>query len=205
MGFVVAALGVSAMVYPGMPERVATHWNIRGEVDGYGPKWVATWLIPATIVGLLGLMALVPWLSPKNFEVVTFRSTYEFIVVLMAGMFTYMHLVALAGAMNPSFPVGRVLVAGLFLAMAALGNVLGKVRRNFFIGIRVPWTLASERVWNDTHRLAAWVFVIAGLIGFGLALLNQLVFAIGLFAAMALIPIVYSFVHYKQLERRGEV
>ena len=62
--------------------------------------------------------------------------------------------------------LGRTLFAGLFLALALIGNVLGKVRRNFYIGVRVPWTLASDRVWNDTHRVAAWTMVGGSLVGF---------------------------------------
>ena len=58
--------------------------------------------------------------------------------------------------------IGRAMIGGMFLFFALLGNVMGKVRKNFYIGIRVPWTLASDRVWNDTHRLAAWMMVAGG-------------------------------------------
>jgi len=78
------------------------------------------------------------------------------------------------------------------------------VRKNFYIGIRVPWTLASDRVWNDTHRLAAWVMVAAGVIGFLLVIAGASpIVAIGLLIGSMLIPVVYSFIHYKSLERRG--
>ena len=81
---------------------------------------------------------------------------------------------------------------------------MGKVRKNFYIGIRVPWTLASDRVWNDTHRLAAWVMVAAGVIGFLLVIAGASpIVAIGLLIGSMLIPVVYSFIHYKSLERRG--
>ncbi len=84
-----------------------------------------------------------------------------------------------------------------------MGNVMGKVRRNFYIGFRVPWTLASDRVWNDTHRLAAWVMVAAGSIGFVLVIAGVSPgVAIGLLIVAMLIPAVYSFIHYKSLERR---
>ncbi len=100
--------------------------------------------------------------------------------------------------------IGRALIAGIFLFIAFMGNVMGKVRRNFYIGFRVPWTLASDRVWNDTHRLAAWVMVAAGLIGFVLVVAGvSPVVALGLLIGSMLIPAVYSFVHYKSLERRG--
>ncbi len=66
--------------------------------------------------------------------------------------------------------VGRFAVAGVFLLFAPIGNVLGKVDRNFFVGGRTPWTLADERVWHATHRLAAKIFVAGGMIGFRLVL-----------------------------------
>ena len=69
-------------------------------------------------------------------------------------------------AKEATVDLGRAFIAGMFLFFALLGNVIGKVRKNFYIGVRVPWTLASDRVWNDTHRLAAWVMVAAGVIGF---------------------------------------
>ena len=85
-----------------------------------------------------------------------------------------------------------------------MGNVMGKVRRNFYIGIKIPWTLASDRVWNDTHRLAAWTMVGGSVIGIliivtGLSMSAAFVVLIG----STFIPVVYSFVHYKDLERRG--
>ena len=85
-----------------------------------------------------------------------------------------------------------------------MGNVIGKVRKNFYIGIRVPWTLASDRVWNDTHRMAAWLWVAAGILGFAsIALGAPMYVAIGLLVAAGLVPVIYSFIHYKALEGRG--
>ena len=85
-----------------------------------------------------------------------------------------------------------------------MGNVMGKVRKNFYIGVRVPWTLASDRVWNDTHRLAAWVCVAAGVIGFAMIVLGVPILGpIVVLILSAFVPVIYSFVHYKSLERRG--
>ena len=93
----------------------------------------------------------------------------------------------------------------MFLFFGLMGNVIGKVRKNFYIGVRVPWTLASDRVWNDTHRMAAWLWVAAGVLGFvadrpGRADLRRDRAAD---RCRRLIPVIYSFVHYKSLERRG--
>jgi uncharacterized membrane protein len=105
-----------------------------------------------------------------------------------------------------TYALQRNTVTALFRVTSFLGNVLGKVRRNFYIGVRTPWALANERVWNATHRFAAKTFVLGGVIGLALT-------AIGVkgwlpFAALmagALVPVVYSLVVYKRLERRGEL
>ena len=140
----------------------------------------------------------------------TFRSTYLYIMVLVTALFAYMNGGHPAGDLaggargNKFMDIGRALIGGMFLFFALLGNVMGKVRKNFYIGIRVPWTLASDRVWNDTHRLAAWLMVGGGIIGFLLVLAGLPISgAFGVMIVTFLIPVVYSFVHYKALERQG--
>lgn len=201
---------LAAWLYTGLPQHVPIHWNIEGKVDGWGDKSWATFLMPATMIGMLVLFAFLPALSPRQFEVTSFRSTYLYIMVLITGLFAYMNGVILMATWQevregPKFmDIGRPLIAGIFLFFAFLGNVMGKVRKNFYIGIRVPWTLASDRVWNDTHRLAAWVMVTVGVIGFLLIIAGvSPIVAIVLLIGSMLIPAVYSFVHYKALERRG--
>jgi uncharacterized membrane protein len=205
----VLTFGVSFWLYPSLPDRIPTHWNIRGEVDGYGSKQWAVFLMPAFMVGMLVLFYFLPALSPKHFEVDTFRPTYLYIMVVVMTLFAYLHLLILyavwrTAIQQQQFDMGRPLVAGIFLMLALLGNVLGKVRRNFYIGVRVPWTLASDRVWNDTHRLAAWIMVAAGLLGFVMILVGvPVLYTFVPFIGALFVPIIYSFAHYKALERRG--
>jgi uncharacterized membrane protein len=189
---------------------VPTRWNIEGKVDGWGGKSWATFLVPGMMIAFLVLFAFLPALSPKHFEVDSFRSTYLYILVLLTALFFYINGVILLATWQevregPRFmDIGRALIGGIFLFFALLGNVMGKVRKNFYIGIRVPWTLASDRVWNDTHRLAAWLMVSVGVIGFLLVIAGAFpIVAIGLLIGSMLIPVVYSFIHYKSLERRG--
>jgi uncharacterized membrane protein len=206
---VAGAAGASALVYRFMPDQIPIHWNIRGEVDGYGAKQWALFMLPAIMLAMVVLFYFLPALSPKHFEVDTFRSTYLYIMLVVTAMFFAMHALILFASWKiavrgGTFDLGRPLVAGTFLFFALLGNVLGKVRKNFYIGVRVPWTLASDRVWNDTHRVAAWVMVGAGVCGFLITVSGvSLVIPIVLLLAAGLIPVVYSFIHYKVLERRG--
>ena len=198
------------MAAPTLPEQIPTHWNIRNEVDGYGGKWTL-FMMPVMMVGLLVLFYFLPALSPKSFEVDSFRPAYLYIMMLVVGLFAYMQAVLLytvrqSVLKGPPVPLGQVFIAGMFLFFGLLGHVIGKVRKNFYIGIRVPWTLASDRVWNDTHRMAGWLWMVAGFCGFALVVLGVPIYVgIALLVAAGLIPIVYSFMHYKALERGGEL
>jgi len=204
LALVVLAWGASAYLYPGLPARIPTHWNLQGKVDGYGSRGTL-FLMPGVMTGLLFLFLILPTLSPKNFEVDASRETFLFVMVLVIGLEGYIHAVILYGVLQGGrVDLGRAIFGGMFLFFALLGNVLGRVRRNFYIGIRLPWTIASERVWNDTHRVAAWVFVACGLAGFVAIVAGLPIYAalVALLVAVA-VPSVYAFVHYKQLERRG--
>jgi uncharacterized membrane protein len=207
---IVGAVGVSAWLYPSLPQQVPTHWNIKGEIDGYGNKDWALFLLPGMMVPLIVLFYFLPALSPKHFEVDSFRSTYLYIMVLVTAMLAYFHGLTLyavwkATQHTGAFDLTRPMIAGMFLFFALLGNVMGKIRKNFYIGIRVPWTLASDRVWNDTHRLGAWVMVTSGLVGFVLTIAGWLILAMVVCFGSMLIPMVYSFFHYKALEQAGEL
>jgi uncharacterized membrane protein len=205
---VLAATGAVVWLYPDLPDQVPMHWNIEGKVDGYGGKWTL-FMFPALMAGMLALFYFLPALSPRHFEVDTFRPTYLYIMNIVIGLFAYLEAVLLYTVYQnvhrgTSVDLGRGFMGGMFLFFALLGNQLGKVRKNFYIGVRVPWTLASDRVWNDTHRLAAWTMCAGGVIGFVLSLLGvSVLVSIVILVGSALIPVVYSFVHYKALERAG--
>lgn len=207
LGLSLAVWAAALAAYPYLPDKIPIHWNIRGEVDNYGQKTWAVFLMPVAIVALWGLFRLLPWLSPKSFTLDTFRGTYEFIAALTLGLLAYIHALMLWAAWAGPVDVSRPLLAGMCLFFTLLGSLLGKVKRNFFVGVRTPWTLASERVWIDTHRLAARLFVTAGLIGFSfsVAVGGRIAFTatLGLIVCAALVPVAYSLIHYKRLERQG--
>jgi uncharacterized membrane protein len=131
-------------------------------------------------------------------------------MAVVVGLFAYLHAIVLlvtwqhvTKAAHP-IDIGRTMFAGMFLALALIGSVLGKVRRNPYMGVRVPWTLASDRVWDDTHRLAAWCFVCGGLLAFVILVVGlSLAFSFAVMIVAVAIPVIYSFVDYKRLERQG--
>jgi uncharacterized membrane protein len=204
-----AALAVYAGVFGPLAELVPVHWNIRGEPDHKVPReqmlpYLLIW--PGAMLALVLLTLVLPWLSPRSYDVERFRPTYHYIMAMVVLMIGYLEAVFLMISLGMHIPFLQVYLGGMFLFLAAIGNVLGKVRRNFWMGVRTPWTLASEAVWIRTHRLAAWTFVLGGLVGFVLVVLgvNPLA-AFAVFLVAALTPVVYSLILYKQLEKQGRL
>jgi uncharacterized membrane protein len=201
---ILATLAGTAVAYPHLPNIIPMHWDFQGHVNGWGHKW---WLFltgPGAMLFMMLMFAALPWLSPKKFEVDTFRATYLYIMVVLVALLAYVHLLILFSALGVIVDVSRALEGGICLLIALLGNVMGKVRRNFYVGIRTPWTIANEQVWNATHRFAAKTFFAGGLLGLIAVILRGpfwLPIAAILIAALA--PVIYSLVFYKQLERQG--
>lgn len=201
-----AALGYSLLLFPSLPDRIPIHWNINGEVDGWGGKTFGTFLMPGTMGVFLGLLFVLPWLSPRNFTVDTFRETFNYVMVVVIALMGYMHVIMLYSGLHPRLDVSQALVGGLMLFFALIGNVLGKVKRNFWMGVRTPWTLASETVWIATHRFAARLFVGGGLLGALAAWLGvPLSACFVLLMVVAFAPAIHSLILYKRLEREGRL
>jgi uncharacterized membrane protein len=200
-----AALAVTAILYPHLPARVATHWGMHGQPNGYSSRASLFLFGPGLLFATMLLTALLPWLSPRHFEVDTFRSTYRRIMTYLYVMIAYLDAVMLWLASGHAIDAGRAIVGGVCLFLALIGNLLGKVRRNFYIGVRTPWTIANERVWNSTHRFAARTLVAAGALGLLFSMLGLVNWPIFAILAGALAPAIYSLAYYKQLERRGEL
>jgi len=203
---VAAALAATLLAWNHLPARVPLHWNAHGRVDGYGPRWMLLAAGPGAMLAELAIFAALPALSPKRFALESFARTYLRIMLAAVALAGYITAVLLWAALTGDADVTGALLAGVSVLIVVLGNVMGKVRRNFFIGIRTPWTLASERVWHATHRLAAKSMVAAGILGIGAALLGGIagiVAWIAIVLAGVMVPVVYSFVHYRTLEREG--
>lgn len=201
-----AALIYAFIVYPGLPDRVPTHWNIEGKPDQWGHKWIDLFLVPGIMAATILLTLALPALSPKNFKIEPFLGTYNEIMTLIVALMGYIHVVLVQAASHPDVDMGRILVGGILFFFAILGNLMGKVRRNFWMGIRTPWTLASDAVWVATHRLAGRLMFWGGLAGAAAAFLGApLVWVLALLLVAVFYPVVHSFILYKRMERAGTV
>jgi uncharacterized membrane protein len=203
---VLATLAGVIVGYPKLPDVIPTHWDIHGHANGWGPKWSLFLFGPGLMTLMVLLFAALPWLSPKKFEVDSFRTTYLYIMIVTVGMMAYINILIVITSLGMPLDVGRAVEGCVCLLIALLGNVLGKVRRNFYVGIRTPWTLANERVWNATHRVGAKTFFVGGLLGLiGVIFRAPFWLPVAAIVAAAIVPVVYSLAFYKQLERRGEI
>ena len=201
LGLVLLAAALAAGLYGRLPEAVPTHWNLQGQADGFTPKPWGPFLMPLMMAGTLVLLQVLPRISPRGFGVEGFRRSYELVqLAVLAFLLLVTALTLLAGVGVP-FSMERALLAATGLLFVVLGNFMGKFTRNFFVGIRTPWTLASEEVWLRTHRLGGKLFVLAGAFQFlaGLAGGGPVPLVASLVVA-ALIPAAYSYVLYRRLE-----
>jgi uncharacterized membrane protein len=213
IALVLLALTASLVVFVNrdawLPEQVPTHWNASGIVDRLVPRddMLLELLVVPGLMGVMLILALIlPWLSPLRYKIEPFRPTYDYIMALVITMFAGMHVVLLLAFTESIHAVDRWITCVSLLGIMALGNVLGKVQPNFFIGIRTPWTIASEVVWMRTHRLAAWLFVLGGLVGFILVLVGvPALIAMSICGVALIAPVFYSLWLYKRLEKQGRL
>jgi len=153
VALVLASFAVGVYVYPQVPDMMPSHWNASGQVDGYMPRLPALFLIPFGSLLLVGLFLLISKIDPLRRNIASFRGYYDGFVELFAFYLLYIQCLMVASALGYRFNVVQLLfpaAGALFIDMSLL---LGKARRNWFIGIRTPWTLSNERVWAETHRV----------------------------------------------------
>ena len=198
---VLAAFSMTVVLYGRLPEKIPSHWNLRGEIDAYASKPFGPFLLPSVMAGLFLLFLALPAISPRGFRFESFRPVWGILQSAILGLLFLIHTLVLLSAMGKPVDMTRGIEAGVGLLLVVLGNFLGKVTRNFFVGIRTPWTLASEDVWLRTHRLGGKLFVLAGLTMFVLALVGASPVAIGVVVgAAALVSVVASYVFYRRIE-----
>ena len=198
---VLAGFAVAAVMYPGLPDPMPSHWNAAGQVNGWMPKFWGVMLFPIIMAVLWLVFLVLPRISPRGFEMDPFVRAWGFLRVAILAYMLLVGVLVFQAAKNHGQMSERALLAGLGVLFVLMGNFLGKVTRNFFVGIRTPWTLANEEVWHRTHRLGGKCFVAAGLVVIASSALGLGIWPI--FAAIlvaALIPVVYSYVIYRKIE-----
>ena len=201
--FMAGLLLAAVVLYPHLPAKIPGHWNIHGEIDAYYNKSFGAFFEPILIIGIYLLMLFTPLIDPKKNNYLRFAGAYRLLrwaLVLFLGLlYGATILVAMGYPVDISLLV-KAVVAVLFII---IGNFMGQFRHNYFVGIKTPWTLASEEVWQRTHRLGARIWVACGLICLAMAPVKAPWGAYVFFAAMlfmVLIPVIYSYSLFNKLK-----
>lgn len=164
---VLAAILAGLLLWNRLPDLMASHWNINDQVDGYIPKVWGVFMVPLITLGMFGLFLVLPSVDPLKANIAQFREAFNLFIVLMVGFMLYLYGLTLAWNLGyKDFKMSGAMLPAIGLLFIFIGFVMRQAKRNFFIGIRTPWTLSSDTVWNETHRIGAVLFMISGALAF---------------------------------------
>lgn len=201
---ILAATVASAAIYPRLPEMAASHWNAAGQVDGYMPRFWAAFLMPLVSIGLLLLFLVIPAIDPLKANIAKFRRYYNAFIALIIVFMLFIHAITLAWNLGyDQFNIGNAIIPAVGVILIFAGVIMMKAKRNFFIGIRTPWTLSDDTVWEETHKLGGKLFIAAGIITMLTVFLGERGIWIMLPAALlaGFVPIVYSYFLWRRITK----
>jgi uncharacterized membrane protein len=201
---ILASFVLGTYFYPKMPDKIASHWNERGEVDGYMTKFWGLFLMPFVSIGLLLLFIIIPKIDPLKVNIEKFRGYYNRFMVLLIVFFSYIHLLTVAWNLGLRFNLLQFLTPAFAILFYYSGILVEKAKRNWFVGIRTPWTLSNEKVWDKTHKIGGKLFKIAGIIAlFGIFFINYAIFFIIIpVLGVTFYSIIYSYVEYQKVIKK---
>jgi uncharacterized membrane protein len=198
--FTVITLIVTGVMYPDLTDQVPRHWDAYGNVDGYMAKqWLfALALLPA---GIYYLFPIIRKVDPKSQNYERHEEVYSLFRLILSLMMFGVYYLSLFAATGKDVNIGLFMPILVGIIFVIIGNYMGKIKQNFFMGIRTPWTLSNENVWNKTHRFGGNVFVLMGL----LLMLSSVLrsdFFVGLLLSMVVVMVVglflYSYIIFRK-------
>ena len=202
---VVALIGLtfasSIWLYPQLPETLVSHWNAAGQPNGTLPKFWGLFLTPLIMAACALLFFFLPYLDPLRKNIETFRRQYNQFIVWFVIFLFYVHGLTLLWNTGARFDMGRVIMPALGILFYLIGIMLRSTKRNWFIGIRTPWTLSSDAVWTKTHELGSTLFEASGaLTVFGAFFDSRysIRFLLAPILTSALAVVIYSYVLYQR-------
>jgi uncharacterized membrane protein len=203
VGLWVASIITAVLVYPNIQYPAVSHWNAEGVPDGFMlPFWAAAFG-PLMIGVLLLLWWVLPKIDPLKKNIESFKTVYDMAWMSILLFMFYIYALTLWWNTGHMFNMNRALGPALGALFIALGIVLPKTKRNWFMGIRTPWTLESDTVWKKTHALGGKLFLASGIIALFSFIFPEFLLPLILIpiVASSIITVVYSYsVHKKTHE-----
>jgi uncharacterized membrane protein len=193
-----------AYIWGSLPEKVPLHWNIEGQVDGYGTKTELALLSLILPIGTYLIMLAIPYLDPKD-NIKHMGRKFNQIKTLLVAFMSALSLFIIYSSYSKSF--GRIefllVLIGIFYII--MGNYFKTIRPNYFMGIRTPWTLENEQVWKNTHILAGRLWLGGGIVVVLGSLLAEgnltFYFFVAITLLITIIPAIYSYIIFKRIQK----
>lgn len=201
LAFAVVTLAFSAAVYNRLPEQVPTHFDMAGNPDDYTARPYAAVGMPIFALLLLLIFIVLPRISPRRANMERFEDTYWLVANSVVALMCALHVLILGRAMGWPVDITSATLLGIGVMFMIIGNVLPRMRSNWWMGIRTPWTMESEHVWHETHRLAGKTFMAGGAITIVGAMLPPDIrpwIALGALSIAGFVPVVYSYVVWRR-------
>jgi uncharacterized membrane protein len=199
--FVLAFFVLAGAFYPSMPDPMVAHWNTAGEGDGTISRFWGLFLLPIFSLVVTAVLLVVPKIDPLKANIEKFKGYYLGFILVFLAYFLYVYVLTLVWNLGYEFNFTQMIMPAAALFMFVVGIMVGKAKRNYFIGIRTPWTLSSDEVWDRTHRLGGTLFKVAAVLIFLLSFVPEIaVYALIVLAVgMTLFLVVYSYVAFRNL------
>jgi len=174
-------------LYPYLPDTLATHWNINGQVDGYSSKLFALFVMPVVSILLYLLFIFLPRIEPYKKNFLEFDQYFYLFINIIFGFLFYIYLLTMFWHVGIEFNMIQALSPAFFVVYLFAGILCQKAKMNWFIGFRTPWVYHSQQIWSKTNRLAGKLFVFSSF----LSLLGLLLPQLGIYL-IVLPPLVFS-------------
>ena len=205
IGLILVSFLIGAYLYPYMPEKMASHWDANGSVDGYMPKLWGLFLLPVISAILFLTFMLIPKIDPHKGNIEKFRGHFDVFILLLFVFLFYVHMLTMLWNLSYRFNIIQLLTPAFGLLIYYAGIMMENAKQNWFIGVRTPWTLSSEVVWDKTNKLAGKLFKVAGVLAaMGLIFPKYAIFLILVPVILAAVyPIIYSYQKYQQEIKAG--
>jgi len=194
---------LALVFYPQMPARMASHWDATGAVDGYTSRFLGLFLLPFIATAVTALFLAIPVIDPLKANIAKFRLYFDWFIVLFLLFFEYLYILTILWNKNVAFDFTQALLPAMGVLFIYIGIMIRNAKRNYMIGIRTPWTLANDEVWNRTHSLGGKLFIVAGVLSALGAIWPKyaLVFVLVPLLTVTLVTVIYSYVIYKEVTR----
>ncbi|MDD4353019.1 MAG: SdpI family protein [Candidatus Nanoarchaeia archaeon] len=189
----------SIYFYSQWPDIIASHWDFEGNVDGYSNKAFMVWIFPVMMSSIYALFLALPYIDPKKKNYEGFSEFYHFFKSLILTIFFILFIGI--GRYNSGYYVNITLLSTVSLGvlMFVIGLYLKEIKPNWFMGIKNPWTLSSDKVWKKTHKIGGYFFMVFGIIliicNFLPEILSMILFILGILLII-IGTTVYSYVIY---------